>query len=146
MSILIISVTILLNKSLSPLKQAQAETIDLAERKADLVEAKDFYWYNGNDTYLTLSGKNSADEEIVVIVKQEGGSIEVFKQEDILSKSEAIAQVFELEEPARILEARMGIHNDRAIWEVSFRQDDGRIGYTMFSLNTGEWIRTIKNI
>ena len=146
MSILIISVTTLLNKSLSPLKQAQAETIDLAKRKADLVEAKDFYWYNGNDTYLTLSGKNSADEEIVVIVKQEGGSIEVFKQEDILSKSEAIAQVVELEEPARILEARMGIHNDRAIWEVSFRQDDGRIGYTMFSLNTGEWIRTIKNI
>lgn len=146
MSLLVIGVTTVLSKSVSPLKQARAETIDLAERKADLVEADDFYWYNGNETYLTVTGRNSVDEEIIVIVKQEGGSLEVVNQADSFSKGDAIRKVVELESPVRILEARIGIHEGLPIWEISFRQENGRIGYTMFSLKTGEWIRTIKNI
>lgn len=146
MILLIVGVTTVLNKSVSPLKQARAETIDLAERQADLVEADDFYWYNGNETYLTVTGKNSLDEEIVVIVKQEGGTIEVVDQKDTFAKGDAIRKVAELESPVRILEARIGIHENLPIWEISFRQENGRIGFTMLSLGTGEWIRTIKNI
>lgn len=146
MSLLIVGVTTVLSKSVSPLKQARTETIDLAEREADLVETDDFYWYNGNETYLTVTGKDSEDEEIIVIVKQEGGSIEVIDQKDTFSKGEAIRKVWELDSPVRILEARIGIHDDLPIWEISFRQDNGRIGFTMLSLRTGEWIRTIKNI
>ncbi len=146
MSLLIIGVTTVLRKSLSPLKQARVETIELAESQADLVEADDFYWYNGNETYLTITGKNSVEEEIIVIVKQEGGSIEVVDQEETFSKGEAIRKVVELENPVRILEARIGVHEDLPIWEISFRQENGRIGFTMLSLKSGEWIRTIKNI
>lgn len=146
LSLLIIGATTTLNKSLSPLRQAQAETIDLAERNADLVSAEEFYWYNGNETYLTVTGKNSVGEAIIVIVKQEGGAIEVLNQDETLPKSEAIKKVAELEGPLRILEARIGIHEEIPVWEISFRQENGRIGYTMFSLSTGEWIRTIKNI
>ena len=146
MSLLIIGVTTVLSKSVSPLKQARAETIELAERDADLIEAEDFYWYNGNETYLTVTGKNNKDEEIIVIVKQEGGSIQVFDQNDTFGKGEAVRKVWELESPVRILEARIGIHDDLPIWEISFRQENGRIGFTMLSLRTGEWIRTIKNI
>lgn len=146
MSLLIVGVTTVLSKSVSPLKQARAETIDLAERQADLVEADDFYWYNGNETYLTVTGKNSQGEEIIVIVKQEGGATEIIKQEDSFSKNDAIQKVAELENPVRILEARIGIHEKLPVWEISFRQENGRIGFTMFSLKTGEWVRTIKNI
>lgn len=146
MSLLIIGVTTVLSKSVSPLKQARVETIDLAERKADLVEADDFYWYNGNETYFTVTGKNSVEEEIIVIVKQEGGSVEVINQEDTFSKGDAIRKVVELDSPVRILEARIGIHENLPIWEISFRQENGRIGFTMLSLRSGEWIRTIKNI
>lgn len=146
MSLLIVGVTTVLSKSVSPLKQARAETIDLAERQADLVEADDFYWYNGNETYLTVTGKNSQGEEIIVIVKQEGGATEVIKQEDSFSKNDVIQKVVELENPVRILEARIGIHEKLPVWEISFRQENGRIGFTMFSLKTGEWVRTIKNI
>ncbi len=146
MSLLIIGVTTLLSQSLSPLKQAKAETIEVASKKADLVKAENFYWYNGSDTYFTITGEDSAGEAILVIVKQEGGHIEVLKQEETLSKQEIIAKLSELEAPERILEARIGIHEGMPVWEISYRHDGGRIGYTMFSLTTGEWIRTIKNI
>lgn len=146
MSLLIVGTSLLLNKSLSPLKQAKNETINLAEKKAGLAEAKDFYWYNGNDTYFTVTGKAKDGQNLIIIVKQDDGSIQSIEQKGTFSKAEAINKVRELEEPARILEARIGIHNALPIWEVSFRQEDGLIGYTMLSLATGEWVRTIKNI
>lgn len=146
MVVLILGVTILVTRSLKPLAQAEAATIDVAERRADLVAADEFYWYNGNETYFTITGKNSADEAIVVIVQQNGGAIEVFQQSEIISRKEALAIIYELENPARILEARIGIHEGQAIWEVSFRQENGRLGYSMLSLTSGRWLRTIKNI
>lgn len=146
MSLLIIGAGILVNRSLSPLKQAKSETISLAEQKADLIQAADFYWYNGNQTYFTVTGKNKEAEEIVVIIKQDDGTIQTLKKEETISKGEAMAKVRELENPSHILEARIGIHNDLPIWEISFRQENGRIGYTMLSLTGGVWVRTTKNI
>lgn len=146
MSLLIIGAGLLLNKSLSPLKQAKAETIKIAEKEANLIEADEFYWYNGNDTYFTVTGKDEEKNDLIVIVKQEGGSTQIFDKKDIYPKSKAIAQVRESEQPEHILEARIGIHNDLPIWEISFRQENGRIGYSMLMLTSGEWVRTIKNI
>lgn len=146
MLLLITAVTILVNRSLSPLKQAKAETIAIAEEKANLAEADEFYWYNGNDSYFTVSGATKDSEKIIVLVKQDSGEIREFKQEEIVSKSEIIRKVKEKENPAHILELRIGIHQDLPIWEVSFRQENGNITYIMFSLTTGEWVRTIRNI
>lgn len=146
MTLLISGAGILINQSLSPLKQAKAETIRVAEREAALTEPVDFYWYNGNETYFTVVGTNDEAEEIIVLVKQDDGSVKVYDQKDTFSKADAIAKVRELENPAHILEARIGMHNELAIWEVSFRQENGKIGYTMVALSDGEWVRTIKNI
>lgn len=146
MLLLIASVTLIINKSLSPLKQAKAETISIVEKEVALSEVDDFYWYNGEETYFTLTGKNEESEGIVVLLRQEDESFEVLNKKNLLSKSEAISKVRNLENPEHILEARIGMHKDLAIWEVSFRQDNGKIGYTIISLTTGEWVRTIKNI
>lgn len=146
MLLLITSVTILVNKSLSPLKQAKAETIAIAEEKVDLIEADEFYWYNGNETYFTITGKDINSEEIIAVVKQDGGKVQKFKKKDVSSKKQVLNKLRDIEEVGHILEARIGIHNDLAIWEVSFEQKNGKIGYAMFSLTSGEWVRTIKNI
>lgn len=146
MIILIIGATALITRSLTPFYQARSATIEVAERRADLVEAEDFYWYNGNETFFTITGKNSANEEIVVIVQQDGGEVNVFQQSEIISRKHAVSIVYELENPEHILETRIGIYKGIPIWEVSFRQDNGRLGYTLLMLETGEWVRTIKNI
>lgn len=146
MLLLIFGVTIVLTRSLSPYNQAKAETIELAERRADLVEPDEFYWFNGNETFFTVTGKNSEGTPIVVIVQQDGGAIQVFNQDEIISEQEAIAETYNRESPEKILESRIGIYRDEPVWEVSFRLENGRIGYTILSLTTGEWLRTIKNI
>lgn len=146
MLLLILAVTTLVTRSLAPYRQAEAETIELASRRADLVDAEDFYWYNGAESFFAVTGTNSQDIPIIVIVQQDGGAVEVFEQENSITEHEAISQTLERENPAQILEARIGMYENTPIWEVSFRQENGSTGYAMYSLTSGEWIRTIKNI
>lgn len=146
MLLLILAVTTVITRSLTPFNQAEAETIELASRRADLVEPEDFYWFNGEETFFTVTGMNSQDTPIIVIVQQDGGAIEVVEQSNAITEYEAISQTIERENPDRILEARIGMYANNPIWEVSFRLENGSIGYAMFSLTSGEWVRTIKNI
>lgn len=146
MLLLILSVTTIVTRSLSPFQQAEAETIELASRRADLVNADEFYWYNGDESFFTVTGTNSEGTEIIVIVQQDGGAVEVILQEDARDEYEVIQETQTRENPERILEARIGIYENQPIWEVSFRQANGSVGYAIYSLTSGEWIRTIKNI
>lgn len=146
MLLFILGVTTVITRSLSPYNQAKAETTELASRRANLAEADEFYWFNGNETYFTITGTDTEGTPVIVIVEQDGGAIEVLNQADTISKQEAIEQTIGREEPQELLEARIGMYNDNPIWEVSFKQENGNIGYAIFSLTSGEWIRTIKNI
>ncbi len=146
MLLFILAVTTVITRSLAPFQQAEAETIELASRRADLVEAEDFYWYNGEESFFTITGTNSQDTPIIVIVQQNGGAIEVVEQENAMTEYEAISQTIEREKPEKILEARIGLYENKPIWEVSFRQENKSIGYTIYYLTSGEWVRTVKNI
>lgn len=146
MLLLILGATTLVTRSLSPYKQARAETIELAEDRADLVTADEFYWFNGDETFFTITGKNSEGTPIVVIVQQDGGAVQSYNQADTISEREAIIETYNREDPVKVLEARIGIYKEQPVWEVSFRQENDRIGYMILSLTSGEWIRTIKNI
>lgn len=146
MLLLILGVTAILTRSLSPYNQAQAETTELATRRANLAEAEDFYWFNGDETFFTVTGTDTEGTPIIVIVQQDGGAIEVINQADAITAYEAIEKTIHRETPQSILEARIGMYNDAPIWEVSFKQENGSLGYSIYSLTSGEWIRTIKNI
>jgi len=146
MLLFIIGVSSLLTHSLSPYKQARAETIELAQRRADLATSEDFYWYNGDETFFTVTGTNKDGSSIVVIVQQDGGAIEVFNQDEIVTEHEVVVATNNRENPKKVLEARIGVQNDQPVWEVSFQLENDQTGYSYFSLTSGEWLQTIKNI
>lgn len=139
-------VILILTRSLSPYNQAKSETTELAQRRADLVEVQDFYWFNGEETFFTVVGTNTENTSIVVIVQQDGGEVNVLNENDTVSKEEIIQKTIQREQPLKVLEARIGKHQEKPVWEVSFEQENGSIGYVTFALTSGEWIRTIKNI
>ncbi|WP_018658748.1 DUF5590 domain-containing protein [Allofustis seminis] len=135
-----------INRGIRPLNQARDETIALAKAKAGLKDAKDFYWYNGTETYFTLLGSDEEDEEIYVIVKQKGGDILTLAVDETLSKSDAIQQTISECNPQKILEARIGVIDEVPIWEVSFLSKNNRLGYYIIQLEDGQWLRTLENI
>lgn len=42
--------------------------------------------------------------------------------------------------------ANLGIENDTFVWEVSFTDADGRLGYHYINATTGEWYETINDL
>ena len=70
----------------------------------------------------------------------------MLNEEDTISKERVIQLAIQREMPLKILEARIGQYHDKPVWEVSFEQENGSIGYATFSLTSGEWVRTVKNI
>lgn len=130
----------------NPLHKAEDEAFAVAKSNAGLTKVEDFYWYNGTATYFTVTGANQDGEAIIVIVAQDGGATKVFNQANIITEAEAVQLTKQAVEPKEILEARIGIENGSAIWEVAYKQKNGRLGYYVLSLETGEWIKGIENI
>ncbi|MGX7419254.1 cell wall elongation regulator TseB-like domain-containing protein [Carnobacterium gallinarum] len=129
-----------------PMAKAEKEATEIAKQEADLKEVDQFYWYNGVETYFTITGTNQKDEKIIVIIAKKGGKTQVIKQSDTISESDARKLTREAKNPKRILETRIGLEKDIPIWEVVYKEENGRLGYHILKLKDGEYIRDISNI
>ncbi|MER2225592.1 MAG: DUF5590 domain-containing protein [Carnobacterium sp.] len=143
--ILVCSITLLLI-SQDPIKKAEKETIAIAKESAGLVKATDFYWYNRDKTYFSVSGVNESDEEIMVIVAKDGGATTVLNQDEFITEQQAKALTREDKGAVDILEARIGLDGETPIWEISYKQENGRLGYYVLTAKSGKWVSDIENI
>lgn len=132
--------------SKKPFHKAEKEAFAIGQKSAGLATLDDFYWYNGEETYFTVVGQNEDDTPVVAIISQNGGETTVFNQVDVVSKEEAMHLTRQAVNPEKILEARIGMEDGTAIWEISYKQKNGQLGYYFLSLETGEWIKGIENI
>ncbi|EXJ22425.1 hypothetical protein ADIAL_2011 [Alkalibacterium sp. AK22] len=146
MSVILAGGSFLLYRSIQPHSRARRDTIAFVSERTSLQEAQDFFWYNGEETFLTVTGINEEGVERIYIVQQDGGQILSLSKENTLSKEQAIQMTKESRQPDRILNARIGMQDDTPIWEISYRNQNNRLGYFIIDLRTGEWIRTIDNI
>lgn len=130
----------------APYTQAEDETISFLSERTDLDQVEEFYWYNGDVTTFTVRGFNEAEEEKYYIVRSQGGAITTIDASSAVTEQEARRQTREAREPDRILNAKVGWMNDTPIWEVTYKNENERLGYYIIDLQTGEWLRTIDNI
>lgn len=134
-------------QSQRPIVQAESEAIEIATQVADVKKVEDFFWYNGTDaTYFAISGYNTEGKLLYVVIKQDGGQTWVFDSNEIVTEDEAKAIVQAAESPENLLEARIGIHADEPIWEVAYKDANGKLGYYQLSAITGQKIKGFKNI
>ena len=129
-----------------PFNQAKDEAFTLVKKQTDIETMDQFYWYNGEETYFTVIGKNDQNDTHIAIIRQSDGKMTLLEAEGTISEKEAKAITKRDKNPSRILEARIGMNETMPIWEVSFKQDNGQIGYYILSLKTGEWIKSMENI
>lgn len=146
MSLLIVGAVYLYSQSTQSYSRAKSDTIAYVAERTNLSEVDDFFWFNGEETYFTITGTNEDGEERIYIVQQQGGQITTLSAEATISKQEAIQRTRQAREPQKILNARIGMLDGTPVWEVSYRNDNDRLGYYVINLRNGEWIRTIDNI
>ena len=135
-----------LNRGIRPFQKAKSETIALAQQKSDLEKPENFYWFNGEETYFTVTGTDKNKNELIVIVKQKGGDMVILDSKDTISRKEAVQLTIDKVQPKKILEARIGIIDETPIWEVSFLNNKGQLGYNVLQLEDGQWLHTLENI
>lgn len=137
----------LIHQSLQPYWQARKETIAIAKEKEDLKSPDQFYWHNGDEATFAITGKNSDDEQIIVVVTGEEAQTTSYLLKNIYPEEEAIQQMIAEIQPEEILESRVAwSEEDGPLWEISFKDKNGRLGYYLVSLIDGLWLKTIDNI
>lgn len=146
LSVFIIAVLIIFGQSMSPYRAARNNAFEHAEEYADLENLDNFYWYNSEETYYTVTGTNGEGEDIVAIIQKEGGHVEIIPLLETISEYDAVQQALSDLENVEILETRIGKDEDIPVWEISFRNPDDTIGYYLVSLESGEWIKSINNL
>ncbi|WP_035053069.1 cell wall elongation regulator TseB-like domain-containing protein [Carnobacterium pleistocenium] len=143
--VLVFSITLLMI-SQDPMKDAEKETTAIAKETAGLVTVSDFYWYNRSETYFSVFGLNETDEEIMVIVAKDGGKTIILNQDEFITEQEAKELTREDKGSVDILEARIGLEGELPIWEISYKEENGRLGYYVLTAKSGEWVSDIENI
>lgn len=67
-----------------PKNESQQQAVALAKKYAHLKQADDFYIYNREQTYYTVTGKNQKNQSILVLIAKKGGNIRILKQKMVL--------------------------------------------------------------
>ncbi len=66
--VVILFASIFYLRSSRPMRQARNEAIEIAERYTDLAEVEQFYWFTREETSFSIVGKDTNNNEIVVII------------------------------------------------------------------------------
>lgn len=144
--IILVAGTMIFIRSNRPMQQAKREAVQMAEKYADLETVDQFYWFNREQTYFTVVGKNKSQEEIIVIIPKSGDKVRVLAQKDGLTEVQAEETVKTNDLDVTIEKANLGIYRDQTAWEITAKDDQGAIYYYLLNFNDGKIIKVIKKI
>ena len=113
----ILSITAMLVVAVKPYVDAEKQVIAIAKTKADIHTVSEFNIYNGKATYYGLLGQSSKGEKLALIVNEDSGVVDIYKQSDGISKSVAkkAAKAYGAKDIAYV---HLGKYGKTPIWEV----------------------------
>lgn len=129
------------------INQAQAETEQLVALDHPIKQVNKFYWLTTpEETFFSLDFTDQEGEGRYAIVAQEGGDVVYYKHNEIISENDAKGLTLNYTESKDIIQARLGMYNNKPVWEVTFTNEDDAMNYYYIDAQTGEWIQTIANL
>lgn len=129
-----------------PRANARRQTVNIAEKYAHLHSPGQFYIYNRESTYYTISGQNNRNQPILVIVPQHGGDVRVLKQSAGLTANRVEQMTQQRRSPKKILKVAPGVFNDKVVWEVTYRNHKNQLCYDLINFKTGKYVQEINNL
>ncbi|MCW6659698.1 PepSY domain-containing protein [Aerococcaceae bacterium NML191292] len=133
-------------QSQTKISQAESEAVKLVEYDYPVKSVKRFYWVTIDQTYFSLFFEDKDGQERYAIIARDGGKAQYYTPNDIISEEDAISIAKGDVNPHKILQARLGIMDDKPVWEVTFKNANGTLTYYYLNATNGEWIEKIENI
>ncbi|QIL46505.1 DUF5590 domain-containing protein [Vagococcus coleopterorum] len=137
---------IFLIRSNRPMEQAQSEAEAIAKKQAGVEKTDKFYWYNRDETYFTILGRDKDGEQLLVVIPKTGDPVTVVKQKDGLSEFDAVQVVAKEMKPHKMTRINFGILDNQPIWEIVAANEKGELSYYSVDFKTGSIVKTIKNV
>ncbi|AMB99720.1 hypothetical protein AWM75_06855 [Aerococcus urinaehominis] len=132
--------------SQTSLVRAEQEAIAVAKNEAKLARLDEFYLYTKEQPYYTLIGANDQGELIYFAYLPQEKSSKQAKADQFITEDDAMAIAQNDLGQVKLLTARLGLENERFIWEVSFEDEQGQLGYHYIRADNGQWYETINNL
>ncbi|HAT54892.1 MAG TPA: peptidase [Lactobacillus sp.] len=139
------SVGIIVHEALRPSKTAAEQTVSIARQKG-ISSASDFLTYNRQHTYYSVSGKNAKNQAVYVVVAKQGGKTQVLKRSAGTSKTAILRQVWQKDNPKKVLNIGLGIRKHQPVWEVTYLNQKGNLCYDLLRFKDGTMVQSIQNL
>lgn len=124
---------------------AEAETTKVA-KDVGLTNITDFYVFNKDETYYAVMGENSEGRQVYFAYQPDTEYQKMGFVDEMVNEDNAYSLTKYEMPDVNVRTANLGIENDTFVWEVSFTDADGRLGYHYINATTGEWYETINDL
>lgn len=124
---------------------AEAKTTQAA-KDAGLTNITDFYVFNKDETYYAVMGENSEGRQVYFAYQPDSDKQKMGFVDEMVNEDNAFSLTRYEMPDVNVRSANLGIENDTFVWEVSFTDADGRLGYHYINATTGEWYETINDL
>lgn len=145
MAIYLVGTTYVYANSQQLVASAEAETKQEA-KEAGLTNISDFYVFNKDETYYALMGENSEGRQVYFAYQPESDYQKMGFVDEMVNEENAYSLTLYEMPDVEVRSANLGIENDTFVWEVSFRDENDRLGYHYINATTGQWYETINDL
>lgn len=133
-------------QSQQKITQAEEETRALVNLDYPIKTVNHFYWTSNQNSYFSLDFVDEAGQRRYAIINPNGGDIEYYTPSDIISSDDAVSIAASEYEIQKLLNVRLGMIDQKPVWEVVFNDENNFMTYYFIDAQTGEWLQTIGNL
>lgn len=134
-------------KGMQPKNKAADAAFEIAKAEVDMKTMDEFYLYHGLETYSVVVGTTNGGQRMIVWIPEKNRKQVVVRnaasgktKEDILSMVEQNINA------ENIISIKLGMENKVPLWEVTYKNSDGKYNYDYFDFKTGEWLKYYRSI
>ncbi|MBB6444672.1 cell wall elongation regulator TseB-like domain-containing protein [Bacillus benzoevorans] len=143
--LILLSIKFYMN-ALEPVKAAEKKAITMAKEESALTTINDFYVFYGEEAYAVVQGKDKKGTKWIVWVPEKKGEVISRKALSGMTQQEAVAKLLKEKNPSEIISVKLGMENNRPLWEIHYRANGNSLNYYYVDFKTGEKLRKIENL
>lgn len=144
--IIIIFSTVTYFSSQKDIAKWEADTVQMAKKEAQMDKVTQFYVFTKDKTYYTVQGEDESGSEIYFTYSPDTKEKRIGVVSEMVNKENAIALTRNDLPDVTVENANIGVENDGYVWEVSFRDSNGALGYHYIDASDAQWYETINNL
>ncbi|MDR0691067.1 MAG: DUF5590 domain-containing protein [Streptococcaceae bacterium] len=140
---LFVSCTLIFLRANMPMFVAKMQATAIAKSTVGMKKVEKFYRFTRRNTYYSVQGCDSDNNEVYVIVPDSGSKVTVIKKDQGITEEKAVSLV--RDSVQKVLSTNIGMYDDQLVWEVVTTSGAKKYSYYLLDFKTGKNIKELKD-